>query len=94
MLEEQEQLIQKALDIMRAVNADDETRILFQQREESRIDYYARLSGAREEGIKAGRQMVIALIRCLMLDNRMDDLERAMSDKDFRDKLLAEYQIV
>ena len=51
------------------------------------------LNNARKEGLEKGESKMAQLIRCLINDGRMDDLNRAADDKAFREELYREYSI-
>lgn len=45
----------------------------------------------REEGRKEGEEFLAELIKMLMRDLRTEDLQKAVEDKKFREKLYLEY---
>lgn len=48
----------------------------------------------REEGLEEGSNRMASLIKRLLLENRTDDLKRALEDSDFRNTLFEEYDIL
>ena len=56
-----------------------------------------RLSGetrGRQEGRKEGRKILGILIQKLMQEGRMDEVEKALADDAYQEKLLHEYQLI
>ena len=49
---------------------------------------------SREEGKIEERNEINKLIKCLLEDNRIDDLRRSTTDLDFQNRLLVEYGII
>ena len=45
------------------------------------------------QGISQGIEEINTLYHCLMADNRMDDIQKAIMDTDYQKKLLSEYGI-
>ena len=48
----------------------------------------------REEGREEGRNRMASLTKILLSENRTDELNRALEDSDFRNKLFEEYDIL
>lgn len=51
------------------------------------------MAQVKEEGREEGQELINRLNRCLLLDNRMDDLRRSVQDAAFQKKLLEEYNL-
>ena len=46
-----------------------------------------------EKGIERGMERMNVLVKCLLKDDRTDDLMRATTDLEFRETLFTEYEI-
>ena len=46
---------------------------------------------AREEGVHEGVALISRLISILMSEGRVDDVKKAVEDKEYQEKLLKEY---
>ena len=51
------------------------------------------MEDSREEGREEGEQSMSKLIKILLSENRLDDIDKVTSDKEYRIKLLREFQI-
>ena len=45
------------------------------------------------QGISQGIEEINALYQCLLVDNRMEDIQKAIMDTDYQKELLQEYRI-
>ena len=52
------------------------------------------LKAGREEGREEGEDALAKLIKCLQEDARIEDINKALSDKEYRKKLMQEYNIL
>ena len=48
----------------------------------------------REEGREKGSNQMASLIKMLLAENRTEELNRALEDPDFRNRLFEEYNIL
>jgi len=48
----------------------------------------------REEGREEGSNQMASLIKILLSENRTDELNRALEDPDFRNRLFEEYDFI
>ena len=48
----------------------------------------------REEGREKGSNQMASLIKMLLSENRTEELDRALEDPDFRNRLFEEYDIL
>ena len=48
----------------------------------------------REEGRKEGSNRMASLTKILLSENRIEELNRALEDSDFRNRLFEEYDIL
>lgn len=48
----------------------------------------------KESGLQAGKEQFAKLTRCLLNDNRIDDLRRVTEDSTLQIKLMKEYKII
>jgi flagellar biosynthesis/type III secretory pathway protein FliH len=48
----------------------------------------------REEGREKGSNQMASLIKMLLSENRTEELNRALEDPDFRNRLFEEYDIL
>ena len=58
--------------------------------------YYGIIDGVvrgREEGREEGRRLMSALISKLLQEKRLDDLQRAAEDEEYRERLMKEFNI-
>lgn len=95
MLAEKDEYIRKAYDRLEEISADEEKRLLYEERQKVIRDHRHMIaSGRREgkrEGLREGLQQANQLNQKLIADGRTDDLIRACSDEEFQKKLLEEY---
>ncbi len=107
MLAEKDEYIRKAYDKLEEISADEEKRLLYEERQKAIRDHRhmiasGRREGKREglreglhegkrEGLREGSQQINQLNQKLVADGRTDDLIRACSDEAFQKKLLEEY---
>ncbi|MCM1409876.1 MAG: hypothetical protein NC305_04930 [Lachnospiraceae bacterium] len=59
----------------------------------SEVEYMTLLQRDREN-IELGRSQMASLITILLSENRTDELNRALEDPDFRNRLFEEYDIL
>ena len=52
------------------------------------------LKAGREEGREEGEDALAKLIKCLQEDARIEDINKALSDKEYRKQLMQEYNIL
>lgn len=67
------------------------------QKYEMEVEYMTLLQRDRENielGREEGSNQMASLIKILLSENRTDDLNRALEDSDFRNRLFEEYDIL
>lgn len=71
---------------MRADTRVDMCQAIREMREEERVK-------GEEYGRKIGEEQQNELMRCLLQDDRLEDLRHAVKDRDYREQLFIEYKI-
>ena len=90
---EQSESIKKAVVTLRELSEDEKIRLQCEARERYQMDWQSSMRTSREEGRKEGEQAMAELINKLMASDRMEDMKRAMEDKDYRAQLMKELGI-
>ena len=90
---EQSESIKKAVVTLRELSEDEKIRLQCEARERYQMDWQSSMRTSREEGRKEGEQAMAELINKLMASDRMEDMKRAMEDKDYRAQLMKELEI-
>ena len=90
---EQSESIKKAVVTLRELSEDEKIRLQCEARERYQMDWQSSMQTSREEGRKEGEQAMAELINKLMASDRMEDMKRAMEDKDYRAQLMKELGI-
>ena len=90
---EQSESIKKAVVTLRELSEDEKIRLQCEARERYQMDWQSSMRKGREEGRKEGEQAMAELINKLMTSDRMEDMKRAMEDKDYRAQLMKELEI-
>ena len=90
---EQSESIKKAVVTLRELSEDEKIRLQCEARERYQMDWQSSMRTSREEGRKEGEQAMAELINKLMTSDRMEDMKRAMEDKDYRAQLMKELEI-
>ena len=92
-----DEAIHKAVDAARTFLQNDAERLAYINRELAILDYNSDHRDAFEEGEakgrKEGEERLGMLMSLLLKENRHDDVAKAASDADFREKLFKEYGI-
>ena len=100
-----DEAIHKAVDAARTFLQNDAERLAYINRELTILDYNSDHRDAFEEGKaegrkegeakgrKEGEERLGMLMNLLLKENRHDDVAKAASDADFREKLFKEYDI-
>jgi predicted hydrocarbon binding protein len=80
--------------LMRADTKVNMCQAIREMREEERMkgEEYGRKIG-EERGRKVGEEQQNELMRRLLQDDRLEDLRRAVNDRDYREQLFIEYKI-
>ena len=90
---EQSESIKKAVVTLRELSEDEKIRLQCEARERYQMDWQSSMRTSREEGRKEGEQAMAELINKLMTSDRMEDMKRAIEDKDYRAQLMKELEI-
>ena len=100
---EEDTYINEAYEVLQKLSADERKRLEYEARQKAILDYNSQMSSSREEGIQIGEARGIRigeargenrafrLNELLFNDNRIDDLKKAGSDTEYREKLYKEY---
>ena len=94
---EQSESIRKAVVTLRQLSGDEKIRLQCEARERYHMDWQSSMRTSLEKGRKEGRgegeQAMAELMRKLLADQRMEDMEKAVEDKEYRKKLMKELKI-
>ena len=92
---EEDTYINEAYEVLQKLSADERKRLEYEARQKAILDYNSQMSSSREEGIRIGEargeNRAFRLNELLFNDNRIDDLKKAGSDTEYREKLYKEY---
>ncbi len=104
MLSQKDQYIASAYEQLQVISQDKEKRLEYEARQKAIRDYNQMMLEAEKRGEKRGEKLGIEqgeiqiermnkLYSLLIGEKRSEDLERAISDKDFRQQLMEQYGI-
>ena len=89
--------INEAYEVLQKLSADERKRLEYEARQKAILDYNSQMSSSREEGIQIGeekeRRRLNSLYKRLLSEGRTKDLEKAIADEAYREKLYKEYQL-
>ena len=97
--------INEAYEILQKLSADEQKRLEYEARQKAILDYNSQMSSSREEGIRIGEECgekrgikkgetrLNELYERLISDGRTKDLEKAITDEEYRESLYKEYQL-
>ena len=89
--------INEAYKVLQKLSADERKRLEYEARQKAILDYNSQMSSSREEGIQIGeekeRRRLNSLYKRLLSEGRTKDLEKAIADEAYREKLYKEYQL-
>ena len=100
---EEDTYINEAYEVLQKLSADERKRLEYEARQKAILDYNSQMSSSREEGIqigeargevygiKKGESRLNKLYGSLLKDGRMEDLQKAVSDESYMEKLYKEY---
>lgn len=82
--------------ILREEREEVRSMILTEYDEQAHIKNEKEISyeEGREEGREEGEAALVKLIQCLQADNRAEDINKVLSDKEYRKQLKKEYNIL
>lgn len=89
MLAQRDSYIASAYGQLQMVSQDREKRLEYEARQKAIWDYNQMMREAEERG----EERINKLNSFLIEENRLDDLKKSLSDKDFRRKLMKQYNI-
>lgn len=89
MLAQKDPYIKSAYEQLQVVSQDQEKRLEYEARQKAIWDYNQMVLEAEERG----EERINNLYSLLVKEKRFEDLERATSDKRFRQQLIKEYGI-
>ena len=96
---EEDTYINEAYEVLQKLSADERKRLEYEARQKAILDYNSQMSSSREEGIqigevrgiKKGESRLNKLYGSLLKDGRIEDLQKAVSDESYMEKLYKEY---
>ena len=84
---EKDEYIDEAYELLKKMSADDRKRLEYEAREKAVRDYNTQIKSSLERG----EERLNSLNRQLLKMNRMNDLVKAVSNKEYRQKLYLEF---
>ena len=84
---EKDEYIDEAYELLKKMSADDRKRLEYEAREKAVRDYNTQMKSSLERG----EERLNSLSRQLLKMNRMNDLVKAVSNKEYRQKLYLEF---
>ena len=84
---EKDEYIDEAYELLKKMSADDRKRLEYEAREKAVRDYNTQMKSSLERG----EERLNSLNRQLLKMNRMNDLVKAVSNKEYRQKLYLEF---
>ena len=93
MLAEENQTIQEAAKHLHILTKDEKIRLQCEGRMMYENDMATARGDGEREGIKKGQSEINRLTKCLLDDDRLDDLRRSVNDPAYQEQLMKEYGI-
>lgn len=106
---EEDSYINEAYEVLQKLSADERKRLEYEARQKAIRDYNSQMSSSfakgiqvgeergekigEERGIQKGTKRLNCLYEKLLKDGRVTDLQKAVSDAVYREKLCEEYKI-
>ena len=106
---EKDQYIEKAYEALKNISADQEKRLEYEAREKALRDHDYLMKSNWEAGLEAGKKAgeriginkgieqgegrVNRLIQLLIVNSRTDEIEKAVSDKEYQQALFRELHL-
>lgn len=98
---EKDKYIEKAYEALKNISADDEKRLEYEAREKALRDHDYLMKSNWEagekigisKGMEQGESRVNRLVQILIANSRTDEIERAVSDKAYQNKLFMEFKL-
>ena len=102
---EKDQYIEKAYEALKNISADEEKRLEYEAREKALRDHDYLMKSNWEAGLEAGEKIGInkgieqgegrvnRLIQLLIVNSRTDEIEKAVTDKEYQSKLFIEFKL-
>ena len=102
---EKDQYIEKAYEALKNISADEEKRLEYEAREKALRDHDYLMKSNWEAGLEAGEKIGInkgieqgegrvnRLIQLLIANSRTDEIEKAVTDKEYQSKLFIEFKL-
>ena len=87
---EKDEYIDEAYELLKKMSADDRKRLEYEAREKAVRDYNTQMKSSLERG----EPRLKSLNRQLLKMNRMNDLVKAVSNKEYRQKLYLEFGLL
>lgn len=84
---EKDEYIDEAYELLKKMSADERKRLAYEAREKAVRDYNTQMKSSLERG----EERLNSLNRQLLKMNRMNDLVKAVSNKEYRQKLYLEF---
>ena len=98
---EKDQYIEKAYEALKNISADEEKRLEYEAREKALRDHDYLMKSNWEagekiginKGIEQGEGRVNRLIQLLIANSRTDEIEKAVTDKEYQQALFRELHL-
>ena len=102
---EKDQYIEKAYEALKNISADEEKRLEYEAREKALRDHDYLMKSNWEAGLEAGEKIGInkgieqgegrvnRLIQLLIANSRTDEIEKAVTDKEYQQALFRELHL-
>lgn len=98
---EKDKYIEKAYEALKNISADDEKRLEYEAREKALRDHNYLMKSNWEagekigisKGMEQGESRVNRLVQMLIANSRTDEIEMAVSDKAYQNKLFMEFKL-
>ena len=102
---EKDQYIEKAYEALKNISADEEKRLEYEAREKALRDHDYLMKSNWEAGLEAGEKIGInkgieqgegrvnRLIQLLIVNSRTDEIEKAVTDKEYQQALFRELHL-
>ncbi len=88
---EEDTYINETYEVLQKLSADERKRLEYETRQKAIMDYNSQMSSSFNQGKKRGEARHKALCDHLLKDGRIEDLQKAISDEVYTEKLYKEY---
>ena len=92
---EEDTYINEAYEVLQKLSADERKRLEYEARQKAIMDYNSQMSSSFKKGIllgeERGEKRLNKLHELLLKNGRIEDLQKAVSDEAYTEKLYKEY---